>query len=176
MKQLLLATLTVLTATGCDLGPLGGTRLRGELVQEPVRDWSVAANHYVVEIETRAPSLLPSAHTWFVVHDGTLWLYAMAPRSFEYPWVRRLRAIDPGVRILVDGKLYAGRAVLVTEPAVIEPLLPAVLRKYDMVETPRARFVPAPMQHPGTQLQHWFFRVDPDTASAEEWRRRRGTQ
>lgn len=161
MRRLLLAALVALAA-GCNLGPLGGSRLSGERVREPVRDWSFAANQYVLEIETRASALLPSARTWFVVHDGTLWLYAMAPRSFVYPWVRRLRQIDPGVSIRVDGKLYAGRATLVTEAAAIEPLLPSVLRKYHMVDVTRARF--ASPQTQGTQLRHWFFRVDPDVA------------
>lgn len=150
-----------LAALGCDLGPLGGTRLRGELVREPVRDWSFAADRYTLEIETVAPALLPSAHTWFFVHEGTLWLYTMLPPSLELPWLRRLRDVDPGVRIRVDGKLHEGRAVLVRDPAVLEPLLPTVLRKYHLVEASRARFVSAPERHPETQMQHFFFRVDP---------------
>jgi hypothetical protein len=96
-----------------------------------------------------------------VVHEGTLWLYAILPPPLESPWVRRLRDVDPGVRIRVDGKLHAGRAVRVSDPAVLERLLPAVLRKYHLVETPRARFVAAPERHPGTQIRHFFFRVDP---------------
>ena len=150
-----------LAALACDLGPLGGPPLRGDLANEPVTDWSFAADRYALEIETVAPSLLPSATTWFVVHEGTLWLYAILPPPLESPWVRRLREVDPGVRIRVDGKLHAGRAVWVRDPAVLEPLLPAVLRKYHLVETSRARFVAAPERHPGTQIQHFFFRVDP---------------
>ena len=150
-----------LAGLACDLGPLGGTPLRGERVAEIVTDWSFLADRYALEIETVAPSLLPSATTWFVVHEGTLWLYAILPPPLESPWVRRLREVDPGVRIRVDGKLHAGRAVWVRDPDVLEPLLPAVLRKYHLVETPRARFVAAPERHPGTQIQHFFFRVDP---------------
>jgi len=150
-----------LAGLACDLGPLGGTPLRGERVAEIVTDWSFLADRYALEIETVAPSLLPSATTWFVVHEGTLWLYAILPPPLESPWVRRLRDVDPGVRIRVDGKLHAGRAVWVRDPDVLEPLLPAVLRKYHLVETPRARFVAAPERHPGTQIQHFFFRVDP---------------
>jgi hypothetical protein len=150
-----------LAALACDLGPLGGTSLRGELVAEPVTDWSFVADRYGIEIETVAPALLPSATPWFVVHDGTLWLYAILPPGLELPWVRRLRDVDPGVRIRVDGTLHEGRAVRVTDPALLEPLLPVVLRKYHLVETSRARFVPAPERHPGTQVEHHFFRVDP---------------
>jgi hypothetical protein len=150
-----------LAAAACDLGPLGTTALRGEPAAEPIQDWSFVADRYALEIETVAPSLLPSATTWFVVHEGTLWLYAILPPPLESPWVRRLRDVDPGVRIRVDGKLHAGRAVRVSDPAVLERLLPAVLRKYHLVETPRARFVAAPERHPGTQIRHFFFRVDP---------------
>jgi hypothetical protein len=150
-----------LAALGCDLGPLGATRLRGELASEPVTDWSFAADRYAIEIETEAPALLPAATTWFVVHEGRLWLYTLLPPPLETPWVRRLREEDPGVRIRVDGKLHAGRAVWVSDPALLEPLLPGVLRKYHLVETPRARFATAPERHPGTQIGHVFFRVDP---------------
>ena len=94
-------------------GPLGGTSLRGEPAVESVRDWSFLEPRYAIEIETRAPSLLPSAQARFVVQDGVLWLYAMSDADFEYPWVRRLRDVDPGVTIAVDGKLYPARAVLV---------------------------------------------------------------
>ncbi|HET6304993.1 MAG TPA: hypothetical protein VFG80_09440, partial [Myxococcota bacterium] len=102
------AALFVLGLAGlaCDLGPLGGTPLRGERVAEPVPDWSFLADRYALEIETVAPSLLPSATTWFVVHEGTLWLYAILPPPLESPWVRRLRDVDPRVRIRVDGKLH----------------------------------------------------------------------
>jgi hypothetical protein len=150
-----------LAAAACDLGPLGGTALQGEPAAEPLHDWTFLADRYALEIETVAPSLLPSATTWFVVHEGTLWLYAILPPPLESPWVRRLRDVDPGVRIRVDGKLHAGRATWVGDPAALEPLLPALLRKYHLVETPRARFVPSPERHPGTQIRHVFFRVDP---------------
>jgi len=146
---------------GCDFGPLGGTPLRGEPAAESVRDWGFLEPRYAIEIQTHAWSLLPSAQARFVVQDGVLWLYAMATADFEVPWVRRLRDRDPGVTIGVDGKLHQGRAVWVSDADALAPLLPAVLRKYHMVETSRARFVPSPERFPGTQIRHAFFRVDP---------------
>jgi len=155
------AALAAPLLASCEVGPLGGTPLRGEPAKESVRDWSFLEPRYAIEIETQAPSLLPSAQARFVVQDGVLWLYAMATAELEFPWVRRLRDVDPGVTIGVDGRLYAARAVLVHDADVIAPLLPAVLRKYHMVETSRARFVPSPERFPGTQIRHWFFRVEP---------------
>jgi len=155
------AALLSLGMGGCEVGPLGGTPLRGEPATENVRDWSFLEPRYAIEIETHAGSLLPSAQARFVVQDGVLWLYAMATAGFEVPWVRRLRDQDPGVTIGVDGKLHQGRAVWVSDATALAPLLPAVLRKYHMVETSRARFVPSPERFPGTQIRHAFFRVDP---------------
>jgi hypothetical protein len=149
-----------LALAGCELGPFGGTALRGERVAEPVRDWSFAEPRYFVEIQTHAGSLLPSARTWFVVHEGTLWLYTMSTGGLEPPWLGRLRDEDPGVTIGVDGRLHEGVARLVTEPAELEPLLPRVLAKYHMVEVDGARFARSE-RFPGTQIRHWFFRVEP---------------
>ncbi|HEY8153049.1 MAG TPA: hypothetical protein VII72_02860 [Myxococcota bacterium] len=150
-----------LLLAGCEIGPLGGTPLRGEPAAESVRDWSFLEPRYTIEIETHASSLLPSAQARFVVQDGVLWLYAMATADLEFPWVRRLRDVDAGVTILVDGRLHSARAVLVRDPDALAPLLPSVLRKYHFVETSRARFVASPERFPGTQIRHWFFRVEP---------------
>lgn len=160
-RPLATAAFAGLVLAGCELGPLGGTPLRGEPVSEAVNDWSFLEPRYAIQIETLAPSLLPSAQTRFVVRDGVLWLYAMGNADFEYPWVRRLRDEDPGVRIAVDGKLHEARAVLIRDSDALAPLLPAVLRKYHFVETARARFVPSSERFPGTQIRHLFFRVDP---------------
>jgi hypothetical protein len=156
---LALGAVLALAIAGCELGPLGGTALRGERVAEPVRDWSFAEPGYVLEIQTHARALLPSASTWFVVQDGALWLYAMSTGDLEPPWLARLRE-DPGVTIRVDGRLHEGRARLVTDPAALEPLLPRVLAKYHMVQVDDARFAAPSGRFPGTQIRHWFFRVE----------------
>jgi hypothetical protein len=51
--------------------------------------------------------------------------------------------------------------VRVDDPAELEPLLPLLLAKYHLVETRSAHFVRDPERFPGTQIHHWFFRVDP---------------
>jgi hypothetical protein len=145
----------------CDLGPLGSTALRGEPAREPVRDWSFLEPRYTIDVETHAASLLPSTHAWFVVHEGALWLYAMSTPTLAPPWVERLRDVRPDVTIGVDGRLHQGRAALVEDLAALEPLLPLVLRKYHGIATARARWLPHPARHPGTQIRHWFFRVEP---------------
>jgi hypothetical protein len=144
----------------CDLGPLGGTPLHGEPATQKVADWSFVESEYALDIETHAGSLLASARSWFVVQDGTLWLYAMSTAELEPPWLRRLRDVEPGVTVRAAGRLHQGRAELVTDPAALEPLLPLVLRKYHLVETPSARFVSGSERFPATQIRHWFFRFE----------------
>ena len=143
--------------SACDLGPLGASALRGEPATEPVGDWSFLESQYNVDIQPHADAWLPAARSWFVVEDGVLWLYAMST-DLEPPWLARLRD-DPSITLGVDGRLYEARATLVTDPARLEPLLPRVLAKYHLVETPRARFVPHPERFPDTQIHHWFFAV-----------------
>ena len=126
-----------------------------------MRDWSFLEPRYAIEIETHAASLLPSAQARFVVQDGVLWLYAMATADFEYPWVRRLRDVDPGVTIGVDGKLYPGRAVW----SATRTRSRRCSRRCCASTTwsrPRGRASSrVPERFPGTQIRHWFFRVDP---------------
>jgi hypothetical protein len=154
-----------LALTACDLGPLGASALDGERVSAAISDWSWLEPRYSLDVQTHASALLPSAHAWFVVQDGTLWLYAMSS-DLEPPWLARLRDEDPGVTIGVDGKIHEARAVLVTDPAELEPLLPRVLAKYHLVETSRARFAPPSARFPATRIHHWFFRVEPPAAAS----------
>lgn len=142
----------------CDLGPLGTRALRGEPAG-PVEDWSFLEGRYSIDVQPHRDALLPGASSWFLVEDGRLWLYAMSS-ELEPPWLARLRE-DPGVTIGADGRLYEARAVLVSDPTELEPLLPRLLAKYHLVETSRARFVPHPVRFPGSQIHHWFFRVEP---------------
>jgi hypothetical protein len=149
----------LLLAAGCEpRGPLPGGRLDGELVAERIDDWSFAANHDRIEIETRSGSFLRSASTWFFVHEGTLYLYAASP--VEFGWIRRLREEDPNLMLRLDGKLYPVRAEALVEPGQIEPLLPAMLSKYYAMEVVHIRWVGPTRRFPGTQLRQWFFRIE----------------
>jgi hypothetical protein len=161
VKALLFAiTLSVFSVAGCEpRGPFPGGPLEGELVSGPTEDWSFAGDRYGIEVETRAGRWLRSARAWFVVQDGALYLYTASP--VEFGWIRRLREEDVHVRLRIGGKLYATRAILLTDPAEIEPLLPEVLAKYYGVEASRVRWVGSSPRFPGTQLQQWFFRVEP---------------
>ncbi|MEM8767998.1 MAG: hypothetical protein AAGE43_11165 [Pseudomonadota bacterium] len=110
----LLAAL-VLLAAGCS-GPLGmvpGGELAGDVVVEPVSDWSFASDDYLA-LETR-PDDPYSVNLNYIVRDGALYLDPAEGRS----WLDHLRA-DPRVRVRLNGKVYPLKAVLVAEPGELE--------------------------------------------------------
>ena len=57
-----------------------GGSLRGELVTEPILDWSIAGSTQYVDVESRARWLPYSSATWFMVLDGDLFIFL--PRLF----------------------------------------------------------------------------------------------
>jgi len=90
-----------------------GGALSGEVVEEPVRDWSFVDDRFV-DLETR-PDDPYSVELNYVVRDGRLYLDPAEGRR----WLDHLRA-DPRVRVRFDGKVYPLRAVLVGRPGEIE--------------------------------------------------------
>ncbi len=102
-------------AFGCG-GPLAvltGGALAGDVVQEPVSDWSFASDDYLA-LETR-PDDPYSVNLNYVVRDGALYIDPAEGRS----WLEHLRA-DPRVRVRLDGKVYPLQAVLVGKPGELE--------------------------------------------------------
>jgi len=109
----------VLLASGCG-GPMlmiPGGALRGEVVEEPVTDWSFADDRFV-DLEVR-PADPYSVELNYVVRDGALYIDPAEGRR----WLDHIRA-DPRVRVRFDGKVYAARAVLVEDPAVLADFEP----------------------------------------------------
>jgi hypothetical protein len=104
---------------GCG-GPflmIPGSALSGEVVTEPVEDWSFVDSTFL-DLETR-PSDPYSVELNYFVREGKLYIDpAEGRRWFDY-----LRA-DPLVRIRFDGKIYPVRAVLAGSPGEIEGFAP----------------------------------------------------
>jgi hypothetical protein len=135
-----------------------GGRLRGELVTERITDLAFAGSEYGIQIEARDASLLPSANVRCFVHEGSLYVFTESVVEFE--WLRALRR-DPRARLRVRGKLYDVRAVAVTDPAEIDPLLPTLLRRYFGMDVEGARYVGSSERYPATQVGLNFFRIEP---------------
>jgi hypothetical protein len=127
------------------IGPIAGGELSGEL-QGPPDDWSFASGEETLELETR-PEDPHSVTVWYVVHDGKLYIPSRHPERKR--WVRNVLE-DPRVRVRVEGRLYPGRIARASDPAELEPVVPALLEKYG-IEPPE----------PGGEREVWLFRIDP---------------
>jgi len=98
-------------ACGCG-GPFlvfPGGALSGEVVTEPVSDWSFVTDRFV-DVETR-PADPYSVELNYIVRDGQLYLDPAEGRT----WLEHIRA-DPRVRVRFAGRVYPLTAVLVAEP------------------------------------------------------------
>jgi len=107
--------LLALLAAGCG-GPFlmfPGGALDGEVVDEPVTDWSFVTDRFV-ELETR-PDDPYSVELNYFVRDGRLYLDPAEGRT----WLEHIRA-DPRVRVRFDGRVYPLTAVLVGRPGELE--------------------------------------------------------
>ncbi|MGH0028941.1 MAG: hypothetical protein ACQGVC_04060 [Myxococcota bacterium] len=92
---------------------LPGGALSGEVVREPVEDWSFVDDAFL-DLEVR-PSDPYSVELNYVVKDGQLFIDPAEGRT----WFEYLRQ-DPRVRVRFGGKVYPATAVLVGEPGEIE--------------------------------------------------------
>jgi hypothetical protein len=108
---LALCPTAALLAAGCD-GPffvIPGGELGGEVVEQPVTDWSFADDAFV-DLETR-PDDPYSVELNYELRDGQLYVDPAEGRA----WLDHIRA-DPRVRVRFGDKIYPATAVLVGEP------------------------------------------------------------
>jgi len=111
-----------------------GTWLSGELVRDPVDDWSFTDEAQEIFIETRTWYGIPHSVTTVCASDGgTLYVPSVYFEGGEFPearfWNRNV-VRDPRVRLQIDDRLYERRAVLVEDAAEREKALQAFARKY----------------------------------------------
>ena len=131
---------------------ISGRQLTGEVVNEPVSDWSFAADARTVAVETR-PAEPYSVTTWCFVYEGHL--YIPASTGSKKTWTQFASA-DPRIRVKIGDKIYPGLATRVTDPALREPIRQVVLAKY-----PEAARVSS-----GDPNDVWLFRIDSPQSSA----------
>jgi hypothetical protein len=134
-----------------------GGWLRGELVLEPVEDWSFAADEQYVDVESRARALPYSRTTWFMVHEGEI--YLLLPSLFGDGLHQRIQE-DPAVRIRLEGKVYPLVAVPFEGERKLAALLAPLLRRTMAVEiSGRVRRV-SRAEGQGLDAQVWIYRLD----------------
>ena len=144
----LAATLALAALAAC--GPVQrfpGGPLGGELVLDPVADWSFVEQIPYAAVETR-PEYPHSVTTILWGKGESLYVPARNPRGKQ--WVRHALE-DARVKIAIDGKLYLRRAVRVLDAAELEQVRLGISAKYN-------RPLPA---NPSELPETWVFRLDP---------------
>jgi hypothetical protein len=135
MSRVALAFAAVLLVCACepqDRRP--GLWLAGEVVAEPVADWSFSDAHPEILLETRTWYGIPHSVTVVAAADGErLYVPSLYRDGGGWPeakyWNRNV-ARDPSVRLSIGGRLYERKAVLVTDDAERDRALAAFARKY----------------------------------------------
>ncbi len=105
--------LALQTACGGPFLVFPGGELAGEVVSEPVDDWSFANDRFV-DLETR-PEDPYSVELNYIVRDGKLYIDPAEGRR----WLDHIRA-DPRVRVRFGDRLYPGTALLRGRPGELE--------------------------------------------------------
>jgi len=119
----------------CPCGVVPGGWLRGEVITEPVRDWSPANSAKLCQLQVSA-GLPHSVNLNCMAAGGELFLSCASCAGKH--WSTAALA-DPNARIRIDGKVYPVRLGRVTDPAVLDRAWRARASKLGLpVDTPRA--------------------------------------
>ena len=116
-------------------GPLaiiaGGPFTTGDLVSEPVSDWSFIHDTQEVEFQLLEPTR--SRTTWIIEHEGKAYI----PSGYMTTWWGKLwkkwpleAERDGRILLRVDGKIYEQRLVRVDAGPLLMPLTTELSRKY----------------------------------------------
>lgn len=133
--QVGLVALLVVFASGCvdpkDRRP--GLRLSGEVVTEPIHDWSFADEFQEIYLETRTWYWIPHSVTTVCAGIGEkLYVPSIYYEGGEWPnkyWNSNVSA-DPHVRLEMGDKIYEREAVVVEDSAEFQAALQALAAKY----------------------------------------------
>ena len=111
-----------------------GTWLSGDVVAQPVSDWSFTADAMEVYVETRTWYGVPHSVTTVCATTGdTLYIPSVYAEGDEFPdtrfWNRNV-VRDPRVRVKIGNRVYDRTAVVVTDPAERDVALRAFATKY----------------------------------------------
>ncbi|PYM11277.1 MAG: hypothetical protein DMD81_27340 [Candidatus Rokuibacteriota bacterium] len=117
-----------------------GLWLTGQLVTQPVTDWSFTDKYPSIFVQTRSWYGLPhSVTTTITAHNGQLYLTSVYRPGSQFPrdrlWNRNIMR-DPHVRLKIGDQVFDRTVSLVADPAERAAVLEAKAKKY-----PRQRVV-----------------------------------
>ncbi len=129
------AALSLVFASGCldpkDRRP--GLRLSGDVVEEPISDWSFSDASPEIYLETKTWYGVPHSVTTVCAGIGEkLYVPSLYYEGGEWPakYWNSNAASDPRVRLEIAGKIYPREAVLVEDPIELKAALAAFAAKY----------------------------------------------
>jgi hypothetical protein len=116
-------------------GPLaiiaGGSFTTGQLVTNPVPDWSFVHDTREVEFQLLEPAR--SRTTWIIEHEGKAYI----PSGYMTTWWGKLwkkwpfeAELDGRILLRVDGKIYERQLVRIDSGPLLAPLTAELGRKY----------------------------------------------
>ena len=132
--------------------------LEGEVMTDPVVDWSFVANAKDVAFTTAGGQTFTNVVADPIVHEGKLYLGVSSLLTFGDGALDAILAGE-GVRMRADGKVYDLLATHLTEAREVDPILPTLIRA-NGIEATGIRWDPEPERYPGTQMGRWFFRLE----------------
>jgi len=111
-----------------------GLWLKGEVVTQPVTDWSFTDQYPNIFVQTRSWYGLPhSVTTTVTAHDGKLYLTSVYRPGGRFPddrlWNRNIMR-DPHVRLKIGDRVFERTVALVTDPAEKDAVLATKAKKY----------------------------------------------
>ena len=116
MKNVITIVFASVLLTGCGNGPFlvfPGGKLEGNVVSEPVTDWSFVEAQFV-HLETN-PDAPYSVELNYIVRDGELYIDPAEGKN----WLEHLRQ-NSQARVRFDNDIYPVTAVLVGQPGELE--------------------------------------------------------
>lgn len=124
----------------------GGPLEAGELVTDPVTDWSFAAD--IPEVEFQLVDPPRSRTTWIVVRDGKLYIPCGMPELRLWKQWPHEAMIDGRSILRIDDKRYPRQAVRVTDEKVYTAVAELLRQKY-----------PAAAGYPTDTESLWIFEL-----------------
>tara|TARA_B100000780_G_C20971377_1_gene387856 strand:+ start:265 stop:768 length:504 start_codon:yes stop_codon:yes gene_type:complete len=117
-----------------------GLWINGNIVSEPVTDWSFTNEIDEIFVETRTSYLVPhSVTTYCGVYEGRFYLFSAYYNGGEFPYARRWNQNvirDPRVKLKIGGDIYQQNLSFIGDESIKAPIHNAFVNKYSNWQSP----------------------------------------
>ena len=117
-----------------------GLWINGNILSEPVTDWSFTNEIDEIFVETRTSYLVPhSVTTYCGVYEGRFYLFSAYYNGGEFPYARRWNQNvirDPRVKLKIGGDIYQQNLSFIGDESIKAPIHNAFVNKYSNWQSP----------------------------------------